>query len=163
MRSSPAERIADLWNRLHGLPGGRWLFSQILRLMIPYSGTVRPRVLELGPGYCRVEIRDRRRVRNHLNSVHAIALMNVGELTSGLAVTLGLPPSVRGIVRELSAEYLIKARGALTATCSFEPPAVTEEMDFRVTSEVRNAGAEVVARVHTIWRLAPRPAVRSGR
>lgn len=163
MRSNPAERIAALWNRLHGFPGGRWLFSRMLGLMIPYTGTARPRVLELRPGFCRVEMRDRRRVRNHLNSIHAVALINVGELTSGLAMTLGLPPSARGIVSELSAEYLIKARGRLTATCSCEPPEVTEEMDVRATSEIRNAGGEVVARIHTIWRLAPRPAAQSAR
>ena len=57
MRSSPAERIAVLWKRLHGFPGGRWLFSRMLGLMIPYTGTARPRVLELRPGFCRVEMR----------------------------------------------------------------------------------------------------------
>ncbi|MEN8145130.1 MAG: hotdog fold domain-containing protein [Gemmatimonadota bacterium] len=157
MRSSPAERIAGLWNRLHGVPGGKWLFKQALGLMIPYTGTIRPRVVELRPGFCRVEMRDRRGVRNHLNSIHAVALINIGEVTSGLALTLALPASIRGIVSELSAEYLIKARGQLTATCSCDVPEVTEEMDFRVTSEVRNAAGEVVSRVHTIWRLAPRP------
>lgn len=155
MTSQP-QALGRLWRRLAGWPGGRWIFSRIFGWLVPYSGTVTPRIEALEPGYCRASLRDRRRVRNHLNSVHAVALVNLGELTSGLAMTMALDPAVRGIVTAIGAEFTHKARGPLVAEARVTPPPVTEVVDTRVETAITDSSGREVCRVHTIWRLAPR-------
>jgi acyl-coenzyme A thioesterase PaaI-like protein len=152
---SPAARLLQKWKQLENRPGGKWLFARLLGFGIPYTATVRPEVLVVEPGFARVAIDDRRRIRNHLSSIHAIALANVGELTGGLAMTATLPPNVRSILTALHVEFKKKARGRLIAECRCVVPEVRESMEHEVRSSVFDASGDEVATVTASWKLSP--------
>lgn len=159
--ASPGRTLTRLWRRLAPLPGGSWLFSRALGFMVPYTGTVGARVVFFEPGRVVVRLRDRRRVRNHLGSVHAMALANLGELATGLAVLGALPPDTRGILTGFQMEYLKKARGTLEAECAVpSPPDTAGETLAR--AQIRDAAGDIVARAEARWLLGPIPAARTG-
>ncbi len=118
-----------------------------------YTGTIRPEVVSLEKGVARVLMRDTRHVRNHLNSLHAAALMNLAELTTGMAVISALPAGLRGIPTHVAMDYLKKARGPITAECRCAPVTSTEAQNLEVVAELKNEVGEVVARALAKWRV----------
>lgn len=152
---SPGRALRDAWQRLSRIPGGRWLFGRMLSRMVPYTGTIRPRFLEVRPGFARVVMGDRRAVRNHLGSIHAIALANLAEVTSGVAMIVALPDDVRGIPIRLSIDFVKKARGELVAECRCEVPTVYTPVEVELHPEIRDESGDIVARATVRWRLAP--------
>jgi len=156
-KDNPIARLQRLWQRLQPLPGGTWLFSRILGWVIPYTGTIGANVKVLEPGFAQIHLHEHRRVRNHLHSVHALALANLGEVASGLAMLGTLPAGTRGIPTRLSTEYFKKARGHLIAESHCTPPSVTEDIDFEVFADIKDADGDVVARTTVNWRLGPVP------
>ncbi len=153
---SPGPRLQKAWRQLTRWPGGRWAFGKLLGLWVPYTATIRPRVQHLEAGYARIGLVDRRRVRNHLRSIHAVALTNLGEVTSGLAMLAALPAQVRGIVTGLETRFHKKARGPLVAECRCSPPTVSEATDYEVVTQIRDEAGALVATTTATWRLAPR-------
>lgn len=159
MKSSKAaagHRLYQYWQKLHNKPLGPWLFNKILAVNVPYSGSIKARVMALEPGRCRVLLPYRRANTNHLNSVHALATANLGELVGGLAMLTGLPDMVRGIVTRIDTEYLKKARGDLIGKADVDIPVVTEDKtEFQVQAHIYDQSGDEVTRVTVTWLLSP--------
>jgi acyl-coenzyme A thioesterase PaaI-like protein len=152
----PGAVLRSAWARLSPLPAGKRVFSRMIGTLAPYTGTIDPLVLELEPGHARVQMEDRRRVRNHLRSVHAIALMNLAEVATGLAIGAGLDEDARGILSGLSIEYFKKARGRLVAECDCEVPTSNERREYEIVGLIRDREGDVVARATAKWLVGPR-------
>ena len=154
---APGTALLASWQRLRGVPGGRWLFSRLVGRQAPYSGSIGAIVRELAPGHAVLTLADRRSVRNHLDSVHAVALTNLGELASGLALLVDLPAGSQGIVTGIEVEFAKKARGLLTATGEASAPGLAElsagEVERIARAEIEDSEHDKVAGVRVRWRI----------
>ena len=135
--------IYNQYQKLSRLPAGRFIFSKAVGIIAPFFGKIKPRVVDLRPAYCEVEISDRRSVRNHLGTVNAGALCSLAELTGGMALDSVVPANMRWIPRAMTVAYLQKASGTLRAVSSFEAASVPEG-DFIVPIIVTNTDQQAV-------------------
>ena len=154
--------LLKLWQRIQRLPFNMGLkqtiFKRIISRKVPYTGSVHPVVIHLESGFAKVKMRDRRAVRNHLNSIHAIALANLGEFSSGIAMLTALPPSVSSIVTDLQITFNKKARGTLIAEGRASPPQIVrdEEVESMAYAMIYDEEGDAVAEVAVTWRLRPK-------
>ena len=152
-------RLMILWLRACKLPAGKALFSYAIRRKVPYSGSIKARVDELKAGYARVRMADRTSVRNHFDSIHAVAMTNLGELASGLAMSAAMPSHLRGIPVHFTVEFEKKARGEIVAEgrapTTETLQEATEQREYEVTATLEDEGGAKVARFTARWVVGP--------
>lgn len=151
-----ADTLLRGWAALSRVPGGKHAFSRLAGQAAPYTATIGAIIEELRVGYCRTSLRDRRAVRNHLGSVHAIALANLVEVTSGVAMMASLPKGMRGIVTRIEIDYHKKARGTLTGVA--ETPAITPGVEgtYLAAAQIYDAAGVLVCEGQATWLMRPR-------
>ncbi len=150
-------RALQLWRTFNRLPMGAWIFSRILCLKAPYFSSISPHFEVLEPGQCKVSIKNRRAVQNHIGTVHAIAMCNMAELAAGTMVEVSIPPTHRWIPKGMSVQYLKKAETNLLATAQFaQSPSYGSAQSVIVNVSVTDtAGQQVFAAQIDIW-VAPK-------
>ncbi len=141
----------QIYNMLSKFPFGNHIFTRILTLRVPYFSTIYPYIAELRPGLCRVEMKERRAIHNHIATIHAGALCNLCELTGGLAVEVSTPAELRWLPKEMTVQYIKKAKGTLTAVSAFDPGIISCG-DIPIPVEISNAlGQRVFSALITFY------------
>jgi len=123
--------------------------------MAPYTGSIGAMVDDVRPGYARLHMTDRKSVRNHLKSIHAVALVNFVEETTGMAMVSQFPKGIRGIVKRIDVEFVKKARGTVVADCHAPQIDTAKSNEYTVETEVKNAEGEVVCIGRAVWLVGP--------
>ncbi|UHQ22418.1 DUF4442 domain-containing protein [Lysobacter sp. 5GHs7-4] len=152
--------VLALYRKFERMPAGRWLFSRAVCLKAPYFASISPRFVSLEPGRCEATLRHRRRVTNHLGTVHAIALCNLAELTAGVMTDATIPREMRWIPKGMTVEYLKKAVGTMHGVATPDIPVVAADSGYElpVSVVVSDDGGEAVFRARIAMWVSPRKA-----
>lgn len=150
--------VLQLYRALSRKPLGNWLFSKLVCFKAPYFGSISPRVVSLAPGRGEATLAHRRRVTNHLGTVHAIALCNLAEFVGGLVTDVSIPAPMRWIPKGMTVEYLKKANGTMraVATPDFTPHEAAAGYALPVDIVVTDPGGDVVFRARIAMWVSPR-------
>ena len=145
--------VMDLYQQVTRLPAGKKLFSILFSQKAPFFATVRPRFVELRPNYAELRIKKRRRVQNHIGTLHVIAICNGLEAAMGALAEVTVPADKRWIPKGMDVSYTAKATSDITCIAETDPAAWTgddPDLPVRVRG-VRDDGTVVVEGVIRLW------------
>jgi len=103
-----------------------------------------------------VTMRKRRKVKNHIGTVHAIAMANLCEIAAGTMTEVSIPRKMRWIPKSMDIEYLRKAASAVTATADLPPVRPGEKQDAVVAVDVRDKSGAIVVHADITMYVSPR-------
>lgn len=153
--------LAEIFSFFSKLPFGIDLLSVGLGLTAPYSGSVNPKVrnIEMTERSVSVTVtcEDRQWLRNPFNSMHAVALSNIGEAASGIAALTALSQKkeIIGIPVRIDTEFFKKGRGRMIATSEIPMSEFKEGISVFV-SDIRDTKNELIAKCKVTWSLRSR-------
>jgi acyl-coenzyme A thioesterase PaaI-like protein len=150
--------ILTLWTKLSALPRGDRLFSFAFSRTAPYFGSIHPRFTLIEPNHAELVIPNRRRVHNHIGTVHAIALCNGLEAAMGALAEASIPRDKRWIPKGMTVSYTAKATSDITCIAETDPAAWTADarpdsgtdLPVRVRG-VRDDGQVVIEGTIKLW------------
>lgn len=146
-----------MWNTTSRLPLGSRVFSVLFAQKAPYFASIRPRFTVIEPNRVELLVPKRRRVHNHLGTVHAIALCNGLEAAMGALAEVTIPADRRWIPKGMEVSYTAKATGDVTCIAETDPEQWTgsdPDLPVRVRGELAD-GTRVIEGVIRLW-VTPR-------
>jgi acyl-coenzyme A thioesterase PaaI-like protein len=102
-------KLLSLYHKFEKYPFGKKLFSIVVSRMAPYFTTISPKISELVPNQCTCLIKKRKKVFNHIKTVHVIAICNGLEMAMGVMAEASIPPHLRWIPKGMKVNYTAKA------------------------------------------------------
>lgn len=113
--------LVKIYNKLQNKPAGKWMFSKLVCRVVPYFGTIYPKVEFLSSEKCIVSMKKRKAVYNHINTIHAIAVCNLAEMAAGLLMVASTPlKGMRWLPKGMNVQYLKKCESTLTAEVNIQ-------------------------------------------
>src|SRR4051794_34124715 len=155
--------VADLYRKSTSLPlvgplVGDRLFSIAFAQKAPYFWSIRPRFTVVEPNHAELVIPKRRSVKNHIGTVHAIALCNGLEAAMGALAEATIPADKRWIPKGMEVTYTAKASSDITCVAETDPEQWTSDAlpdsggDLHVRVHgVRDDGERVIEGVIKLW------------
>mgnify|MGYP006087337073 FL=1 len=133
------------WEKFGHNALGRWCFARLVCWRVPYFSSISPTFLTYSKTSVAVSMEKKRRVTNHLGTIHVIAIANLCELAAGTLMEAGLVASMRWIPKGMNINYIKKANTTLIATAVMPEVVEGKIADIIVPVSVLDSnGVEVV-------------------
>ena len=152
-RSNITSDFSNLFDLMKGLPLGKYAFSGLAAAFTPNNAFYAAVITDLTPGKCDAYQPDYPWYRNPFGCMHAVAIISLGELVSGVAIMSNLQrtPELRAIPVKIEAKYHQKLRGTAYATANPNLDDITSNGQRAFITPIRNEKNELCAEVTVTW------------
>jgi len=116
----PPNRLERQLDRLNEVPAFArpWFRSVVMRRAVPFTGTAGLDFLQMTPGLVEIGIRNRKKVQNHIEGIHASAMNLLAETATGMVVGMNVRDDCIPLAKELRMAFKKRATGDMRAVAT---------------------------------------------
>jgi acyl-coenzyme A thioesterase PaaI-like protein len=155
---SDRNRLARVVHKFDGYPAGlrRFLITWAFGGTVHFVRTAGVKFQELTEERAVLILANKRRVRNHIGTVHAAAVALIGETATGAVFGMSVPDDKLPILKSMRINYIKKSEGALRAEAWLSPVQRAsfvrdEKGDIAVPVKISDETGEATVDCEYVW------------
>ena len=138
-----------------------WALSKAFGTVIPYAGRAKIRVETLNHHECVVTLANRRKVQNHIGTLHAAAMALVAESATGFLVGMNVPKDKVPVIKELGVAFHKRTSGGIQAKAHLTDDQIQqmqtqEKGEVIVPVTVTDAEGKEPVECRMVWAWTPK-------
>lgn len=132
-----------------------------LRNTVKLVGTCKVEVLKLTNTEAEFKLENRKKVQNHIGTIHAAGMALVAETATGMVVGMNVPDDKIPVIKTMQVNFVKRAVGALTAKAhltdeQIESILTTEKGEVDVAVTVTDEEGKEPTEARMIWAWTPK-------
>ena len=135
---NPLRSFVDKVNQYPSWLSSR-LITTVFRFKVKLAGTVKLDILSTDGFQVVFKQKNRRKVRNHIGSIHAATMALLAESASGFIVGINLPNDKLPLIKTMHLDYVKRCQGDITAVASL----TQEQIDLMQSIEKGEVDVQV--------------------
>ena len=108
-----------------------WLISKAFGSKIPFAGRASMHIAHLDHESCEIRLTNRKKVQNHIGTLHAAAMALAAESATGYLVGMNVPNGRVPVIKQLSVTFEKRTKGSIVAKAHLTP----EQREIMVSQE----------------------------
>jgi acyl-coenzyme A thioesterase PaaI-like protein len=137
-----------------------FFLNRSLGKVVPFVGTAGLQFLKLEPGRVELHINNRKHVQNHIQGVHAAAMVLLAETATGFVVGMSIPDDKLPLMKSMKIDYTKRAQGGLTAVATLTDEQIRQiqtldKGDVMVNVKVVDESGVEPVQCEMIWAWVP--------
>jgi len=139
----------------------RFAITKMFTSQVRFAGTGAVQFLELEEGRALLQMRNVRKVQNHIHTIHATAMALLAETATGAVLGMTLPDSKVPLLKSLHIDYVRRAQGTLRAEATLPADMrarvlAEEKGDLAVPVRVTDESGEEPIKCQMVWAWIPK-------
>lgn len=133
-----------------------FVLSLIMGTAVKFAGTAKIRVEKLTADECIITLKNRKKVQNHIGSVHAAAAALIAESATGFMTALSISDDRLIILKSMSLQYTRRSSGNMKAVARLSEEDLafinnTPKGDLKVPVTITDETGEETITAEIIW------------
>ena len=161
MKNQLARIVGKLQSKPKWLRG--WLLDYALGSTIKFIGTAGLHCESLTQEKAVFVLKNRKKVQNHIKTIHAAASGLIAETASGMVVGMNIPDNKIPVIKTMHIDYVKRSSGGLRAVATISPEQIEqlhqlEKGEMKIAVVVTDSAGVEPVECEMIWAWVPKKA-----